>query len=337
MLQINIRIILSLLLFTVSSLCYANETLDKNKAGNNIDEIIGSWWDNHGNKYIFVKKDDATILPDNLEKVKKEIESGKVLESSTSANGIQVITTELPDGALEIITRYSGDKEIVQTRPAIRKKESIQTLGNQIKTLEDEINHLKNIRRYVWVNRDTDERVEQQSFVKLSSKFEYKGEQFEEEPNGLQSLTAKEKRLIELKKLKDYFLIDTSDPVQFLKLSQDKKAVKLLVTVENPQYRYQYPEAFYLNGYIIARRVLTNPKDISDVPINLIGQLLSQWSPPEWLILQVVKTGDVVNGLGGQIWRLHVTFQTGNAAILSLHTPFPKALILNKTPPIKRS
>lgn len=318
-----------ILIFLVIPIGFAQEN------GNDLPQIIGSWWDKNGNKYTFSQLEEAAVLPANLEKVKKEIE-GEKKSKPTVKNGIEVSTQEQENGTLEIVTRYPGDKQIVQTRPALAKTEKIETIDNQIKVLEKEIAGLSQSKRFVWIDKRTKEKTYQTKFEKLPKEYQYDGEQFAD-PNGRQLLAEKEKRIEELKKLKHYFLIDTTDPINFSQIQHDKKAVKLTINVENAQYSYQYPEVFYLNDTIVARRVLIDPQDMTEVPINLMGQLLSEWSPPEWLVLHAIKNGDAVTQLKGEIWRLHVTYKEGNSAIVGLHSPFAQEIVLTKTAPAKIS
>jgi hypothetical protein len=311
----------------LSNVCLAQES------GIDLTHVVGTWWDKLGNKYIISQEPQEAVLTPNLAKVKKEIESGNknTEKNKATRNGIEVTTHEKENGTLEIITRYPGDKQIVQVRPAIKKTEKVESIDQQIKTLEAEIAQLNKNKSFVWINRKTKEKVEQSKFEKLpNDEYEYYGEQFHE-ANGRQLLAEKEKHIEELRKIKHYFLIDTTDPINYAEVSHNKKAIKLTITVENPNYTFHYPEAYYLNGKIVARRVLTDPLDITDVPINLIGQLLSEWSPPEWLVLSTTTNPEILNG---QIWRLHVTYEPGNAAIVGVHSPFGKDLVLTKKPPV---
>ena len=66
--------------------------------------------------------------------------------------------------------------------------------------------------------------------------------------------------------------------------------VRLTITVTRGEdgSQYSYRNA-YLDGLTIkADRTLTSEKDITGLPGSIISQLISSWSPPEWIELEIV-------------------------------------------------
>ena len=60
----------------------------------------------------------------------------------------------------------------------------------------------------------------------------------------------------------------------------------------------------------------------------MIDQLVSEWSPPEWIEFEVSMSGEM--RISGNRWRLNVTYDGESYRILNIHTPYARRYSLTR-------
>ncbi|MEQ9043979.1 MAG: hypothetical protein RLO22_05950, partial [Sneathiellaceae bacterium] len=93
---------------------------------------------------------------------------------------------------------------------------------------------------------------------------------------------------------------------------------------------FAYDEAKFNGDRITASRTLRDMLDISDLPEEVIRQLIASWSPPEWVELAArLDPREMTLSLDGALWRMHVTYGGFvGATVKSIHTPYARPLRL---------
>lgn len=198
----------------------------------------------------------------------------------------------------------------------------------EIKRMKAELASILGKKVHIWINGDTGENVVQIKYKRLKPPHVYMKELSR---NFYKDKIAQLQRDIEERELHHQTLpIDQYDPLKTDSAQKTSKPAKLEVS-EPDGYQYAYENVSYDGKRISARRTLRDLRDISDgrLPKGVREQLISSWSPPEWIELQprfLVRTKEVV--LTGQKWRLHVTsrssglLNTGSFQVSSIQDPY---------------
>lgn len=203
-----------------------------------------------------------------------------------------------------------------------------QTRAEQIREKQRQLDELVSSKDYVWENPETGETERQQRFRRLQEPWEYRGEQYSND-NAEARIEALEGEIKRLSQVDSVPPVEQHDPIGL----EDAPAHAVTVTVrESSGYSFTYDEARFEENRVVARRTLRDERDISNLPQDVISQLIANWSPPEWVELEVdldpASSSLVVTGLQ---WRLHVTYTLDfGAQVDSIHTPYSKPLKLTR-------
>ncbi len=108
--------------------------------------------------------------------------------------------------------------------------------------------------------------------------------------------------------------VDSNNPLKINTMAADGALPIIITVVRADGSEYIYRNA-YLSGLMIkADRTLTDGRDITSLPQSVINQLISSWSPPEWIDLEIVHGRSPRDThIKGHTWRLHVTYKSGIA------------------------
>lgn len=210
--------------------------------------------------------------------------------------------------------------------PAV-KKETTASGNDETDKLRGEIDALKKKKTHVWKNVKSGKTVEQDRFKRLDDSYSYEGETLS--PKDAQKLKALEERLAAAEQIAPKTLpVDQHDPLGMKKLTADEAQPVRVTVTQKDGYTYTYRNAYFDGRKIKADRTLTDKRDINDLPDDVIAQLVSSWSPPEWIELEVrPDTQNSSLRLEGTWWRLHVTYSAGafgmgGNTVGSIHTPY---------------
>ncbi len=239
-------------------------------------------------------------------------------------------TWDGPNGEKWEIARRDGSV------PASEKqKDEDKSDSGQADKLRAEIKALKDQKVHVWKHVKSGKTVEQDRFKRLDDKYKYEGETLS--PKNAEKLKTLEDKLATLEKDAPKTLpVDQHDPIGMKNLTTDKAQPVSITVTQKDGYSYTYRNAYFDGRQIKADRTLANTKDITDLPDDVISQLVSGWSPPEWIELEVrPDTQNSSLRLEGTWWRLHVTysggpFGMGGNTVGSIHTPYSKPLGLSQ-------
>jgi hypothetical protein len=210
--------------------------------------------------------------------------------------------------------------------------------GGQRQELEQARRQLEELSKqkvYVWKGPDG-KVVRQQRFQRLNEPWTYEGESHGS-PDAAQRIAALEQRVKTLEERASATLpVDQHDPLELRTVDLDEpQPLRITVTYANG-YTYSYRRAYFDGFRITADRTLVNNADIVDLPEDVIRQLLSSWSPPEWIELEALPDAESSSvRLEGLLWRLHVTyssglFGSGGNEVKNIHTPYSRPLALTQ-------
>ncbi|MGV7221310.1 MAG: hypothetical protein ACQ9MH_07285 [Nitrospinales bacterium] len=187
------------------------------------------------------------------------------------------------------------------------------------------LEELKKQKLFIWKNTKTGKTVNQEKFKKLKDDdFEYQGQGYS--PETSQAIKALEEKIANQGPEPKKLLVDQYDPTN---IDEILGQGPLTITVTSKDgYTFSYDEAYHKGGIINAKRTLRHKSDITELPQEVIDQLLASWSPPEWIKIQV-EFDSATTRLTMKVdrYRLHVTysagfFGSGPKTVKSIHTPY---------------
>lgn len=297
---------------------------------------------------------DITTLKGKVKTAAKkgEEDSGDdlVLDVEPEDEPIKTLTSEEFKGLAgnilgEWVEENSGD--VYQFSAAEKRdgeiRPSREHFDKQIAQIKKKIKGIKSAKIFEWKNQDTGEIIKQEKFRRMKEPYEYIGEKFAQD-NGERKIAELRKNISELEKERDggnLPLVDKHDPAGFSKISSNKKARPVTVTVKRSDgYSYTYDEAVFDGRRISAKRTYRDIRDIENLKLpQAIRRMAIKdgWNPPGWLELDASIDADTHQMvLQGSKWALHVTYGTdgmfgsGNPVIHRIHTPFPTHVTLSK-------
>ncbi len=194
---------------------------------------------------------------------------------------------------------------------------------------EAELAELRGDKVFVWENPETGEREEQKRFRRKTEPWEYRGEQVGRE-GGAERISALEQEISQLNSQL------TSGPrvqpaPELPDPTDDGRVQSIRVAYAREDGSLAVMEQARLAGSTItANRTIDDLRDISDLPDSVIGQLVSDWSPPEWIDFEVVSSDDGSLQISGSRYRLHVTYSGDTYKIKSIHTPYARPRTLTR-------
>ena len=226
------------------------------------------------------------------------------------------------DGALWTI-RGGGEIEAAaaaKTDPAALAIEQIENARQQLAVLEKD-------KIYVWVDPQGGE-VIQKKFKKLGPPFRYDRARSESvhkaDIAALREQIAAAEAALKLPPVRQH------DPLRLKNNPGNGRAVEIDVE-ESGGRRYRYDEASFDGRRLTASRTLRDTRDITDLPDWVIKGLVSSFSPPEWIELEIwFNPRDKSARLEGLWWRLNVTYDPAYNDISGIHTPYSKPLVLQR-------
>lgn len=221
-------------------------------------------------------------------------------------------------------------------------------LRGEIEALEAELAELEKappVRSYLWHNPQSGETVRQERFARLTEPWAYLGEVDPRERTG--ELAA---RLAALKSdLEAHRAASAPPPAEessprgeeepptsfpgleqppgFQSPPQGEVIYVTLTETQRSGFSVTYPLGYWDGETFWAKRTLKDMRDIKNLPQEVIRQLITNWSPPEWIDLHPEwQNGELV--LTGNWWRYHVTRNAFTNEVLSIQTPYRKPTIL---------
>ena len=205
----------------------------------------------------------------------------------------------------------------VMAKDATQEENALSSLSAK----KAKLTELKSRKLYIWKNGKTGETISQKKFKKLKDDdFEYQGQDYK--PETAQMIKKLEEEISSLSEEtgKDS-PIDNHDPVDFGEMLGQGP---LTITVTDKDgYSFTYDEAYHDKGVIRARRTLRDMRDITNLPETIVRQLITSWSPPEWIEIKVeydyASERMVMNV---DRFRLHVTYDGWSMEVGSIHTPY---------------
>ena len=219
--------------------------------------------------------------------------------------------------------------------PSERNRDLADKSRAELQRAQSELEQIRKNKVYVWKDKDGRE-IRQDRFKRLDDSHTYVGETYA--AKDAETRIAELEHTIASEQKKTATLpVDQYDPLGLNELVLDEpQAISISVT-EPGGYEYSYRDAWFDGRRITADRTLANIEDIRGLPADVTSQLVASWSPPEWVELEVKPdTADTPIELEGQRWRLHVTYEvdeygTGPNTVKSIHTPYPKSLLLSQS------
>jgi hypothetical protein len=201
---------------------------------------------------------------------------------------------------------------------------------DRLNSLEAQLAELRNNQTYIWINTDTGEQIIQKKFKRLKEPFKYDAKKSQSLSQGkIDELT---RQISDLKLLAKRLPIDKFDPTNSKSTISSKARVPVSVTVtELSGYVYEYDFAEYDGDRIFARRTLTDPRDFNVPPIKVVTELITSWSPPEWLKLKRryhPRTDS--HSLSGDKWQLLVIYDRSTERVHSIEQPYRLAQSLTR-------
>ncbi len=226
------------------------------------------------------------------------------------------------EGRIWEIASSSGDPR--PQKPAERPQEKIAKLKRQLEKIKSD-------KVYKWKNTKTGDVVQQDKFKRLKDPFEYLGEKFRQ-PDAKEKIARLQKRIKELRAAGKRLPVEAHDPVRMKKMGAGGKTQSLRIRVTTTDgYSFTYDSAMLSAGRITAKRTLRSIKDIPGLPQAVTRQLVTSWSAPEWVELEVrVEDKSKPVYMTGLRWRLHVTYDGDNHQVDSIHTPYSRNLRLEQ-------
>ncbi len=227
------------------------------------------------------------------------------------------------DGALWTI-RGGGEIEAAaaaRSDPAALALEQIDNAKQQLAALEKD-------KIYVWVDPQGGE-VIQKKFKKLNPPFRYDRVRSENiskvEIAALRERIAAAEAVLKLPPVKQH------DPLRLKNNPQGKGRAVAIEVEESGGRRFIYDEASFDGMRLTASRTLRDTRDITDLPDWVIRGLISSFSPPEWIELEIwYNPRDKSARLEGLWWRLNVTYDPAYKDIEGIHSPYDKPLVLQR-------
>lgn len=185
---------------------------------------------------------------------------------------------------------------------------------------------------FVWENGETGEREEQTRFKRLSDPWVYLGE---EAPGGAEAAEERarlEEEIAALQsQLESAVLTQGAPALPEPDAESGVRGLRVTTQRHTDDSFFTYDQAVLQNGAVKARRTLRSMSDISGLPETVIQQLVSQYHPPEWIEMAISREPDSGEWrIEGSEWRLHVTYSGDDYRVKSIHTPYPKPLILRR-------
>ncbi len=227
-------------------------------------------------------------------------------------------------------TWRSGDGEIWEISSAAdggKAEQPAERAEDRIAELKRQIERIRSDKVFRWTNPVTKEVVLQDKFKQLKEPFEYDREVLRHPEDEAEIV----RRIEKLKKLRAPVV--EYDPIGMNESLASGKAQPLDIRVTNKSgYSFTYDEATLFDERIKASRTLRSLKDSPHLPVELMRQAITSFSPPEWVELDLkfeAETG--IAYLSGQIWRMNVTHT--NLRIDSIHTPWARPLRLDRDAP----
>jgi len=219
--------------------------------------------------------------------------------------------------------------EITGTDATIEYNNTVVDSNKEILQLKQKIKDMENQKHYIWENINTGERIKQTKFKRLDERFDYLGEALVDE-NGDKEIKRMKNKVNSL--ANNQLPVDSYDP-NFIQSSGNKEgaeSIDVKVTFSNG-YSYRYEQAMISQGVIRAKRTLKDMRDITELPKSIVSQLISSWSPPEWIELEAAVNSDNSQVyLRGKRWRLHVSWSPLYDEISSIHSPYSRKLNISK-------
>lgn len=191
---------------------------------------------------------------------------------------------------------------------------------------------------FVWENSETGAREEQTRFKRLTDPWVYIGEDAPGGAEAAERRAALEAEIAALnQQLQSMVMRDSPPPLPEPDAASGVTALRVTTQRSNDGSYVTFDEAVLDQGTIRARRTLRQMNDISGLPEEVISQLVTQYSPPEWIELSLDRERNSgMWSLQGLEWRLHVTYSGDDLQVKSIHTPYSKPLTLarqgNKAP-----
>lgn len=221
------------------------------------------------------------------------------------------------------IWEFSGEDMKAPTQAERKQKVASKAV------LEKELQALKSQKRFVWKHSESGKEQVQEKFEKLSNDYKYVGETLPESIK-IQIAALEEKiKNADIEKA-SIPLIEQHDPVGYAGAAA-KKPLSIKVTQKSDGYQFTYDTAFSDGSTITARRVLRDKRDISDLPGDVITQLIASWGPPEWIKAKIqYQEPEGTLHMQVQWWRLNVTYDGHDHTVKSIHTPYSKDLLLTR-------
>jgi hypothetical protein len=221
--------------------------------------------------------------------------------------------------------------EISSSSGAARPKEPAERPADQIPKLKREIKRIKSDKVYEWKNAKTGDVVQQDKFKRLKEPFEYLGEKFRR-PDAKEKIERLQKKIKELRAAGKALPVEAHDPVRMKEMGAGGKTQSLRIRVTTTDgYSFTYDSAMLSAGHITAKRTLRSIKDIPGLPRAVTRQLVTSWSAPEWVELEVrVEGKSKPVYMTGLRWRLHVTYDDDSHEVDSIHTPYSRNLRLEQ-------
>ncbi|MFQ5619013.1 MAG: hypothetical protein ACE5FR_08570 [Rhodospirillales bacterium] len=208
--------------------------------------------------------------------------------------------------------------------PAVRPRDRIAELERQIERIwSDKV--------FRWKNTGTGEVVVQDKFKRLKEGFKFLGQDFRR-PDAKKEITRLQKRIEELHAASNRLPVDSYDPVRMgVPTGGEAQSLRIRVT-DTDGYAWTYDTAVLSVGRITAKRTLRDIKDIGPhLPGDVRRQLVTSWSAPEWIELEVRVEGKSRQVyMTGLRWRLHVTYDGFLESVKRIHTPYSRNLRLER-------
>ena len=197
-------------------------------------------------------------------------------------------------------------------------------------------------KEFIWFDPTTDTVLRQDRFRRLGEPWEFRGEKpLVADAEG--EIAKIEERIAKIDALlsgNDMLPVEREDPVEFERSNEAGAVAVKIVTTLTDGWSYDWPEANFDGKTIRGRRTKTDVRDSfnSDLPPVIVAELISSWSPPEWLDVSAkIEPGTRKLTLEGGHWGLHVTYKSGmfndQPSVSGTHTPFsfPKVMTRDST------
>lgn len=232
------------------------------------------------------------------------------------------------DGVTWVILPTGGEAVSEEPREGSGTNRQASALA-RLNAARAELDALRGSKVYVWTNPETGERQEQDRFRRLKDPWDYQGEGTSGSGTEEQ-IAALEQEILELAGTLEA-APETEGPPPLPEVTDDGSVRALFVSYERDDGSVAVmDEAVLAGGTIRGNRVLTDPRDIRDLPETVINQLVSSWSPPEWIEFDVSQGAGGQVQIAGPVWRLHVTYSGMSYSVESIHTPYPTPHTLSR-------